>query len=201
MLHRGKIVENQIRILKYSISDLASKLGIGRNTLYSRFKDDKLPLDFILDVGKIINYDFSGDIPEFANSSPNVPNDEHKDVRTESSNYQWERQEANDLEAENERLRLKLKKAIQANRHLLNKYTALSIRYNGMADKYQAQLEKKSLEYELASSGKNDPYRMTLLQELQDLRERYFETTNKYIKILEELRQAQRFNVDDFLPR
>jgi transcriptional regulator with XRE-family HTH domain len=61
MFHRGQIVEKFVRKSGYSLSKLADKLHISRNTLYNRFSNANLSYRFIQEVGVIINYDFSFD--------------------------------------------------------------------------------------------------------------------------------------------
>jgi DNA-binding XRE family transcriptional regulator len=64
MIHRGEIVEKTLRKSGYSLTKLAAKLGISRNTLYNRFKNADLSYHFIMEVGKVIYYDFTLDFPE-----------------------------------------------------------------------------------------------------------------------------------------
>jgi transcriptional regulator with XRE-family HTH domain len=64
MIHRGEIVEKFVRKSGYSLSKLADKLHISRNTLYNRFSNANLSYRFIQEIGVIINYDFSFDFPE-----------------------------------------------------------------------------------------------------------------------------------------
>jgi transcriptional regulator with XRE-family HTH domain len=64
MIHRGEIVEKFVRKSGYSLSKLADKLHISRNTLYNKFGSANLSYRFIQEVGVIINYDFSFDFPE-----------------------------------------------------------------------------------------------------------------------------------------
>jgi transcriptional regulator with XRE-family HTH domain len=64
MIHRGEIVEKFVRKSGYSLSKLADKLHISRNTLYNRFSNANLSYRFIQEVGVIINYDFSLEFPE-----------------------------------------------------------------------------------------------------------------------------------------
>ena len=64
IIHRGEIVEKAARRSGASLTKLAKKLGIGRNTLYNRFRDANLNYHFIMEVGKAIYYDFTLDFPE-----------------------------------------------------------------------------------------------------------------------------------------
>ncbi|TNE54608.1 MAG: hypothetical protein EP338_07250 [Bacteroidetes bacterium] len=65
MQHRGEIVEQAVRNSGYSITKLANKLGKSRRWLYLTFENPNLSLDHILEIGRLINYDFSGEIDEF----------------------------------------------------------------------------------------------------------------------------------------
>jgi transcriptional regulator with XRE-family HTH domain len=64
IIHRGEIVEKIIRKSGYSLTKLAKKLGISRNTLYSRFENANLSYQFIMEVSRIIYHDFTIDFPE-----------------------------------------------------------------------------------------------------------------------------------------
>ncbi len=64
MIHRGQIVENIVRKSGYHFTTIAAKLRISRNTLYNRFNNANLSYSCIADIGNIIHYDFSIDIPE-----------------------------------------------------------------------------------------------------------------------------------------
>ncbi len=63
MSHKGQIVEKVIRRSGYSITRLAKKLVISRNTLYNRFENANLSYRFIMEVGNAIHYDFTVDFP------------------------------------------------------------------------------------------------------------------------------------------
>jgi hypothetical protein len=64
MMHRGQLVEKIVRNSGYSLTKLAERLGISRNTLYNRFGESRLGYRFIMEVGNIIYYDFTIDFPE-----------------------------------------------------------------------------------------------------------------------------------------
>ena len=64
MKHKGHIVERVVRKSGYSITGLAKRLGISRNTLYNRFDNPNLGYRFIIEVSNIIHYDFTLDFPE-----------------------------------------------------------------------------------------------------------------------------------------
>lgn len=64
MIHRGEIVEQAVRASGHKLSQLAIKMGKSRKWLYDAFENPALSLEYILDIGKIIHYDFSNEIPE-----------------------------------------------------------------------------------------------------------------------------------------
>lgn len=57
--HKGQIVERVSRQSGYTITKIAARLKISRNTLYNKFSNPNLSPEFIKKVGKIINHDFS----------------------------------------------------------------------------------------------------------------------------------------------
>ncbi len=76
MIHRGKIVEKIVRKSGYSLTKLASELGISLRTLYNRFDSADVSWYFINDLGKIIHYDFTLEFPELkANADPSGQNE------------------------------------------------------------------------------------------------------------------------------
>ena len=64
MIHRGQIVEKIVRKTGYSLTKLAERLDVSRNTLYNRFNNANLGYRFIMEVGNVIHYDFTLDFPE-----------------------------------------------------------------------------------------------------------------------------------------
>jgi hypothetical protein len=74
MMHRGQLVEKIVRNSGYSLTRLAERLGISRNTLYNRFTESHLGYRFIMEVGNIIYYDFTIDFPEI-NQDPELLGD------------------------------------------------------------------------------------------------------------------------------
>lgn len=73
--HNGKTMEEQVFRSGLKKMEIAKKLGITRQTLANKFKTPNLPVDFIIKVGRIIGYDFSGDIPEIGELSPRQVNE------------------------------------------------------------------------------------------------------------------------------
>ncbi|MGI2299362.1 helix-turn-helix domain-containing protein [Candidatus Cardinium hertigii] len=114
MQHRGEIIENVVRRSGISISVLAEKIGISRNTLYNRFKEKNLSYDFILTLGKVLHYNFAVHFPEMK-SDRTLPDD----ARTEL--FQLEQKYENLLEKYNWLLKFLLKKSQDTDQHALRK--------------------------------------------------------------------------------
>ena len=64
MQHKGEIVEKAVRESGYSITKLAVLLGKSRRWVYDAFQNRNLSIDVILEIGKVIFYDFSNDLLE-----------------------------------------------------------------------------------------------------------------------------------------
>lgn len=65
MEHRGDIVKKAVYKSGYPITELAKKLSKSRRWVYLMFENSNLSLDVILQIGKIIHYDFKDEIKEF----------------------------------------------------------------------------------------------------------------------------------------
>lgn len=62
MQHKGEIIEKAVRESGHSITKLAQKMGKSRRWVYQIFDSAVVPIDYIIEIGKIIHYDFSEDI-------------------------------------------------------------------------------------------------------------------------------------------
>jgi hypothetical protein len=62
MNHRGEIIEKAIRESNIPITRVAKKLKKSRQFIYNIFDTPNVPLDLVIEIGKIINYDFAKDI-------------------------------------------------------------------------------------------------------------------------------------------
>ena len=65
-IHKGEILEKAVRKTEFPISLLAKRLGKSRRHIYNLFDKSDLSLDILLQIGKIIQYDFSKDFAELA---------------------------------------------------------------------------------------------------------------------------------------
>jgi hypothetical protein len=66
MPHQGEIVQDAIKSSGISITRIVEELGITRPTMYRKFKDDTLDVNFVKRIGEIIGHDFAQDftLPE-----------------------------------------------------------------------------------------------------------------------------------------
>jgi len=62
MQHKGKILEKAVRESGHSITKLAQKMGKSRRWMHQIFDSANVPIDYIIDIGRIIHHDFSNDI-------------------------------------------------------------------------------------------------------------------------------------------
>ena len=86
MLDRGEIIEKAIRESGYSITVVAQRLGKSRRWMYFLFDNPSVQLDLILQIGKILNYDFSHDIPEIVQGKF-IVNDPEKRIDQEDVTF------------------------------------------------------------------------------------------------------------------
>ena len=63
-IHHGQTLEKIIRRNGHSISNIAREINVNRRSVYNWFTQRRLKTEIILNVGKVIDYDFSGDFPE-----------------------------------------------------------------------------------------------------------------------------------------
>lgn len=71
MQHKGEIVEKAVRQSGIPLTKLVKRLGKSRKWIYNAFENPQLSFDVIIDIGKIIHYDFSTDFKELKATQPN----------------------------------------------------------------------------------------------------------------------------------
>lgn len=59
MVHRGEIIKKAVHESGYSITTLAKKMKKSRRWVYYIFEKPNVSLDVVLDIGKLLHYDFS----------------------------------------------------------------------------------------------------------------------------------------------
>lgn len=67
MVHRGEILKTAIERSGVSKTQVHLKLKVSRKSLYNYFERADLPLEILMDVGKIIHHSFGDEIPELRN--------------------------------------------------------------------------------------------------------------------------------------
>jgi AraC-like DNA-binding protein len=85
--HRGEIVEIAVRKSPFSIKTLAQRLGLSRNTLYSRFKEHDLSYSFIVQIGDLIHHDFKVNFPELKTTVTIQPAQQQHRIRQIERKY------------------------------------------------------------------------------------------------------------------
>lgn len=61
MTHQGEILQEKVKASGISITRIVEELGITRPTIYRKFKDETLDVNFVKAVGAIIGHDFAED--------------------------------------------------------------------------------------------------------------------------------------------
>ena len=88
MQHRGEIVKIAVYKSGYPITELAKRLGKSRRWMYLMFENNNVSLDIVLQIGKIIHYDFAHEIIEFNPSKASL-NDTFMDFKKEDTAEYW----------------------------------------------------------------------------------------------------------------
>jgi hypothetical protein len=88
MQHKGEIVEKAVRQSGIPLTKLVARLGRSRKWIYNAFENPQLSLDVILEIGKIIHYDFSNEIKELnSNNSVNETRPDYNEVEFWKNKY------------------------------------------------------------------------------------------------------------------
>lgn len=66
MQHKGEIVEKAVRQSGIPLTKIVLRLGKSRKWLYNAFENPHLSIDYILEIGKVIHFDFSYEIKELS---------------------------------------------------------------------------------------------------------------------------------------
>ena len=66
MEHRGELLEKAIRNSGVPITVLAKRIKKSRRHIYNLFENANIPLETLLEIGKIINHDFTLDLPKLS---------------------------------------------------------------------------------------------------------------------------------------
>jgi len=98
MEHKGEIIEKAVRNSGLAISKIAAKLGKSRRWMYLMFENPNVPYETVLEIGKILHYDFSDDL-KLVNISTSEPIEPYgnKDVNYWREKYYTLLEEYNEL--------------------------------------------------------------------------------------------------------
>jgi predicted transcriptional regulator len=105
MQHRGEIIKTAVYKSGYSISELAKRIGKSRRWMYLMFENNTVSLDIVLQIGKIIHYDFSEEIKEFSPSQLALNEPPTSYDKEESNTEYWKNKYLRLLEEYNELLK------------------------------------------------------------------------------------------------
>lgn len=70
MQHRGEILKKAIDESGMPKTRIHRLMGISRKTLYNKFSEPDVPLEFLMKMGRVIHHDFSHEIPELKKIDP-----------------------------------------------------------------------------------------------------------------------------------
>lgn len=83
MNHRGEILKKALAATGVKLVSLAKSMDVDRKTIYNWFTTPNIPIEKMIEIGKILRYDFTTDIPEMRKFIPNTgTNDVELDYRT-----------------------------------------------------------------------------------------------------------------------
>jgi hypothetical protein len=104
MQHRGEIIKEAVYKSGYPITELAKRMGKSRRWVYLLFENTTVSIDIMLQIGKIIHYDFSEELNRpsanlFTTNEPPSPYISDEDY--------WKNKYLNLLEEYNELLKKK----------------------------------------------------------------------------------------------
>jgi len=100
-MHKGQVIKRVVKESGISITQLAAKLGKSRQWLYNVFDSDQVSFDAILEIGKVLHYDFSSDFKQLKKYVISEPSNIAEE---ESVNY-WKQKYIDLLEEYNKLLK------------------------------------------------------------------------------------------------
>jgi len=107
MQHRGEIIKEAVYKSGVPITELAKRMGKSRRWVYQMFENSNVSLDVILQIGKIIHYDFTEEIKEFSPSQKAMSNFSASYEKEELNAEYWKNKYLKLLEEYNELLKRK----------------------------------------------------------------------------------------------
>lgn len=105
MQHRGEIIRKVIYNSGYTVTEIAAGLGKSRRWMYLMFENSNVSLDIVLQIGKIIRYDFTDEIKEFSPSQKIMEKAPLNSKKEDTNAEYWKNKYLNLLEEYNELLK------------------------------------------------------------------------------------------------
>ena len=105
MQHRGEILKEAVYKSGVPITELAKRMGKSRRWMYLMFENSNVSLDIVLQIGKIIHYDFTDEIKEFSPSQKIIEKSPANSNKEDSEAEYWKNKYLNLLEEYNELLK------------------------------------------------------------------------------------------------
>ncbi|TRX11637.1 hypothetical protein [Flavobacterium gawalongense] len=107
MQHRGEIIRKAVYNSGYTITEIAKCIGKSRKWMYLMFENSNVSLDIVLQIGKIIHYDFTDEIKEFSPSQRVIEKSPLDSKKENSDAEYWKNKYLKLLEEYNDLLKLK----------------------------------------------------------------------------------------------
>lgn len=92
MQHRGELLKTAIKESGVPITRIVKQLGRSRKWLYNQFETPQVPLDILIDVGKVIHHDFLSELKDIKSSKLQRPYsyvEEESSLRLEQEANFW----------------------------------------------------------------------------------------------------------------
>ena len=105
MQHRGEILKEAVYKSGVPITELAKRMGKSRRWMYLMFENSNVSLDIVLQIGKIIHYDFADEIKEFSPSQKIIEKSPANSNKEDSEAEYWKNKYLKLLEEYNELLK------------------------------------------------------------------------------------------------
>ena len=106
MQHKGKILEKAVRQSGMPLTKLSKKMEKSRRWIYNAFENENLSIEYILEIGNIIHYDFSNDMADLKKYKEAA--DHFGTASNSSQSDYWKNKYLNLLEKYNQLLESKL---------------------------------------------------------------------------------------------
>jgi hypothetical protein len=89
MEHRGEIIEKAIRNSGIPLTSIARRIGKSRQWIYLLFQNPNVPLHIVVQIGKIIYYDFKDEIQGLSQGKHNL--NDNQDEKSKEAEFWKER--------------------------------------------------------------------------------------------------------------